>query len=505
MMIRKCGYALLIGSLALGLTACGGTKEKKETEKQATATEVVSSTEEKDPENESVVTGSETEQQEDKTEEAASGAEKSSPDTFLTKNEEGFYEIGSAEDFVEFARLINAEIPDVIEQSGNNWGYQMSVEENAILTADIDLTDAFTGENAALLPVGGSYVHTSKKDGQVYNIAGSFAGEFDGNGHMISGVHMKSETYGESVGLFRLGPPEDDKKEVYIHDLTIADSSFSGRNYAGAIAGGLPARCIIENCTVAETVTVETPIEKRGELALGAAGGLAGVARQGYDAVLRGCISYATVSGATAGGILGDCISFTSVIGCDNYGAVTGITAGGIVGAHEGDNYYNGLVIGCVNYGTVTASEGEYARACGIVGDNRSTIRYCVNAGVVDGKSEDSYAITQKKDGSIASCGNIGEIRGTSTLSNHLAYSWELGTYESKTEEEMNAIRGCTGEILMGQTEVEVTPAKVSDAADGTLLKMLQDIGSEHGYGGWKQGEQFPVWDGESGLDKAAQ
>ena len=33
MMIRKCGYALLIGSLALGLTACGGTKEKKETEK----------------------------------------------------------------------------------------------------------------------------------------------------------------------------------------------------------------------------------------------------------------------------------------------------------------------------------------------------------------------------------------------------------------------------------------------------------------------------------------
>ena len=147
----------------------------------------------------------ETEQQEDKTEEAASGAEKSSPDTFLTKNEEGFYEIGSAEDFVEFARLINAEIPDVIEQSGNNWGYQMSVEENAILTADIDLTDAFTGENAALLPVGGSYVHTSKKDGQVYNIAGSFAGEFDGNGHMISGVHMKSETYGESVGLFRLG------------------------------------------------------------------------------------------------------------------------------------------------------------------------------------------------------------------------------------------------------------------------------------------------------------
>ena len=66
----------------------------------------------------------------------------------------------------------------------------------------------------------------------------------------------------------------------------------------------------------------------------------------------------------------------------------------------------------------------------------------------------------------------------------------------------MNAIRGCTGEILMGQTEVEVTPAKVSDAADGTLLKMLQDIGSEHGYGGWKQGEQFPVWDGESGLEE---
>ena len=495
-MKKKLAYALLYGCLVFGLTACGGKEKSENSAEKSAATEVSSQTEKEIAGNESENAASEAGGQQETDAAPAS----SSADVSLTKNAEGYYEIGSAEDFVAFARLINLEIPDVIAQS-EHVGSQVSVEEHAILTADIDLSGAFTGEDAALLPVGGSYAYTSKVNGNVYDISGSFAGEFDGNGHTISGIHMDAGTYGMMcVGLFRLGTPENNDKEVYIHDLTIADSSFSGTNYVGAIAGGLPDRSVIENCTVAETVTVEAPVAEWDISSPVAAGGLAG-AVQGMDEVFRGCVSYASVSGTIAGGILGNCGSTTSVIGCDNYGAVTGITAGGIVGVHEGSSYYEGLVIGCVNYGTVTAAEGKHARACGIVGDNCSTIRYCVNAGVVDGKSGDAYAVA-KKDGSIGGCGNIGEIHGERTYPTELAYSWELGNYESRTEEEVNAIRGCTGEILVGQTEVEITPAKVSDAADGTLLKMLQDIGSEHGYGGWKQGEQFPVWDGEHGLEE---
>ena len=148
-------------------------------------------------------------------------------------------------------------------------------------------------------------------------------------------------------------------------------------------------------------------------------------------------------------------------------------------------------MIGCVNYGEVQSA----GTACGIVCTNGSTLRYCVNAGRVEGK--DAFAISEK-DGSIYSCGNIGTVSAADPYIYRFGYSWDLGTYEGFSEEEVSENRGYTGEALMGK-DIEVIPMDPSAAADGSLTAILQEM---EDYGAWTQGDGFPVWDGNGGVEK---
>ena len=91
----------------------------------------------------------------------------------LEPDDNGVYQIGTAQDLMDFAALVN----------NGQYGAK------AVLTADITLTEPWTA------PIG---VITGDENGAVG--PGAYAGTFDGQGHKISGFNAESTGLGH-VGL----------------------------------------------------------------------------------------------------------------------------------------------------------------------------------------------------------------------------------------------------------------------------------------------------------------
>ena len=93
-------------------------------------------------------------------------------ENFLTPNADGFYEIGNADQFVWFASKVNAG----------------AYNANAILTADIDMTDA----DISVFPIGTG----GENDGKRY------IGTFDGQGHKFSNFQLINPSAANNFGIF---------------------------------------------------------------------------------------------------------------------------------------------------------------------------------------------------------------------------------------------------------------------------------------------------------------
>ena len=102
-MKEKLAYALLCSCLVFSLTACDGKEKSESNAEKNGVTEVSSQTEKETMRNESEADVSEAGGQQ----ETDAAPVSSSADVSLTKNAEGYYEIGSADDFVAFARLLH--------------------------------------------------------------------------------------------------------------------------------------------------------------------------------------------------------------------------------------------------------------------------------------------------------------------------------------------------------------------------------------------------------------
>ena len=259
----------------------------------------------------------------------AGGVKTPSGSSGLTQNAEGYYEIASAEDFMAFSELLRNYI------SENPSSYD-PLPQNAVLTADIDLS-AYCGEGNSLYPLGAFIV----EEGDTSRISyARYAGIFNGNGHTISGIYMNAqELEGNAVGLFgHFGSYSGfwEEENARVCDLTIADSTFKGAYYAGAIVGE-SRNGTIEHCVIAETVSVSS--EK------GQAGGIVGYNEGDIGALILRCENYGYIEGNSVGGILGEGDGKAYVVQCDNYGTVTGMLAGGIAGTHRGSNFYEGLIL----------------------------------------------------------------------------------------------------------------------------------------------------------------
>ena len=180
------------------------------------------------------------------------------------------YQIATLDNLLWFANHVNSE----------------NASACAILTADITMNEGvldsygrLNSDNTftAWTPIGGNGV--------------DYSGEFNGNGHTISGLYF-NDTSKNNVGLF--GKANDG---AYIHNLGIRDSYFYGKDHVGGICGDF-ANGRIEDCWNGATVYAKD----------WNAGGISG-----------SCWIYASIS---------DCYNIGRIKQCDNgnpsYGGICG-------------------------------------------------------------------------------------------------------------------------------------------------------------------------------------
>lgn len=258
-----------------------------------------------------------------------------------------YYEIGSATDLVAFADLVN----------NSNSG------ANAVLTADIDLTNATATGNWPT-PIGYNGVQ--------------YTGVFDGQGHAIT--NFEYEAVGDFNGLFGLVKDANIKNFSISGTLTIESYAYNGtigcaqgstvisgiysslninitncHAHSGGILGstyGSGNPVIVENCEYSGTLTHTGDGDCQG-----------GILGYTYNGGVRNCIFSGTIIGEINkyGGILGYCKvpGFGGVQNCLSIGKIIAdegcTTAAAIIGNWNGDktanvsnNYY------CLQEGSTT-------------------------------------------------------------------------------------------------------------------------------------------------------
>ena len=218
----------------------------------------------------------------------------------------------------------------------DTWSQGLTVE----LTADLDLS----GSDFTPVPI--------------------FQGTFHGNGHTISGLSFDKK--GSKVGLFRT----------------------------------LTASAVVEDLTVAGTLSPQGSASQAGLLA-----------GENYGAVNR-CAAQGSVTGQEdIGGLVGLNGEGAVLTACSSAAAVTGVTnAGGITGQNLG------TVTDCTNTGEINtqADQDTPTSVGGIAGLSRGTIRGCTNAGAV-GYQHVGYnmgGIAGMQSGEISGCTNTAPIQG---------------------------------------------------------------------------------------------
>ena len=130
------------------------------------------------------------------------------------------YQIATLDNLLWFANHVNSE----------------NASACAILTADITMNEGVL-DSYGRLNSDNTFTAWTRIGGHGVD----YSGEFNGNGHTISGLYFKDPSK-NNVGLF--GKANDG---AYIHDLGIKDSYFYGHDHVGGICGDF-ASGRIENC-----------------------------------------------------------------------------------------------------------------------------------------------------------------------------------------------------------------------------------------------------------------
>lgn len=328
----------------------------------------------------------------------------------LPKNDEGYYEIDSADDLYWFAAKVN----DMHNLYNGN-------RMNAVLTADITVNenvlsyDGTLNENTDNLriwePIG--YISESSSSRK-------YRGIFDGNGHTISGLYQPSDVYTENEDRF----------------------------VTGGLFGVLYANATVKNVKVADSYFV-------GPDGWSACGGIAGCVTPLEVNMLQ------EKSGDTTLNDLSEMRSQAHIADCEFDGVVKAYHSGGIVGAVQLTDPY--MIFGCMNYGSVfsigkdySASPDDYepypVAAGGICGwlnsTSRTTIAVCGNEGDIHG--------TNRVGGIIGSSFSEGKIE--------IAGVYNLGAIEGQ-----EYVGGLAGEIYDGRIYTAYNAGAIkSDSTDTT-------------------------------------
>lgn len=242
-----------------------------------------------------------------------------------------------------------------------------------LVTADFDLTRACSKESGkSWVPIGQDAHH--------------FCGQFDGNGHRITGLYINASTADQGLfGVIEAGS--------YLCNLTVSGEVTSRSNYVSLLSGRFEGRTgdwTIYNCASEGSVRGASMV-----------GGLSGGSSylQAYA-----CVNRATVTGdANVGGIAGE--TYWGVSNCINHGTISGSReTGGLVGVGSG------YLVGCSNFGKVTGGQ----RTGGIVGyQNSGWLTDCLNEGSISGNTDVGGLSGYSRQGSgVWNNVNRGEVSG---------------------------------------------------------------------------------------------
>jgi hypothetical protein len=299
------------------------------------------------------------------------------PDFPGAGTQENPYQISNAAQLAKMAELVN--------DLGTNPVYG-GVGIYYKLTADIDLS----GYNSANTTFNGGrgWVPIG------YGDFNTFQGNFDGDGHKITGLYIRTTTgnHYDSTGLF--GSLFGGK----VRNIGVEGADITGYNNVGGIAGYIYNNSLVQNCYATGAVTgnnnvggvvgvVRVSSKVQSSHAAGTVtgnecvGGLAGLAKEA--GIVQNCYSDGLVTGfQCVGGVAGYIEAEGNVENCYAAAAVEGTRCvGGIAGAADGNG---AKVKNCYSTGAVNGVNDETGGVAGYV-YNGGTVENCFAAGTVAG------------------------------------------------------------------------------------------------------------------------
>ena len=226
--------------------------------------------------------------------------------------------------------------------------------------------------------------------------ANPFTGTFDGQGHIISGLSIKSLTNWKA-GFFGVADNAQIRNvglEKAIYNISFSNGSVSNDPNVGGLVGTAMGGSVIENCYFSGKITLA---------------------------------SYVTIlNGGAIGGIAGSLVKGNSIKACYNTADITAdldviVSIGGIAGYHTGDTgldeYDLAEIYGCYNSGNLYIESTGYAYTGGIVGECSG------NAGIRIRRSFNRGGVTAYSPNSPSSCSAGGIVGGASGVMINTCYN----------------------------------------------------------------------------------
>lgn len=313
------------------------------------------------------------------------------------------YQITHVGELYWFANLVNGKLE----------GIEKNNSANAVLTNNITINEIDFINNGTDISV--------SKVRFPWNAINNYTGTFDGQGHSIKGLYIKtSDNYQGLFGI--LG------SNGMIMNVKLTESYIKGSNYVGGIAGTI---------------------------------------RSSSKGILNCHNDSYIIGNDYVGGIAGQ--SSSTIEKCSNYGSIKGESeVGGITG------YAEDSIRICYNSGNI---EGSY-RIGGITGNNESAINNCYNTANVNGEEYTGgivgYMRTTSTENGIFNCHSTGHTTGIKFVGSIAGMNIKRGERGSTVSNcyyinHGDAAGGINNEDIINEAE-----GRSSDEfANGTVYKLL--------------------------------
>ena len=271
-------------------------------------------------------------------------------ETFMKANEEGNFEIGTAYQLKWFAAYVN----------------QINPTANAVLTADIDMTDV------EWTPIGKNVAYGGTFDGKDFTISNfNYVGSGDYNGLFGKVVKATIKNFSVSGALVCAGQGNgtigwgEGALISNVHSaLTITTPASGAIVHGGGIIGdaryGDGAGSTVEYCSFSGTLSVNADSHDC----------FAGIVGYVNDyCLIDGCANYGTISYAKSNCYIGGILGYVNNTNC--YGTHNCLNIGEVTYVGEGDPSYGGAIVGRLRgndpekWGNSYWKQGSATQACG--------------------------------------------------------------------------------------------------------------------------------------------